>query len=87
MPTQSVRLRQHRRGTPRDLDVINKERSLLGKQPILHKAKLPEDYNFDARERTLCIEESLNTHQTMPHMYDVVHYKIGAFALSLEVLV
>jgi hypothetical protein len=51
------------------------------------KTKLPKDYNFNGRERTLCIEESLNTHQIMPHMDDVVHDKIGAFALSLEVLI
>lgn len=87
MPSRWTRFRRHRLRTPRDLDVINKERSLLGKQPILHKAKLPGDFNFDAREGTLCIEESLNTHQTMPHMDDVVHYKIGAFVPSLEVLV
>jgi hypothetical protein len=49
-------LQQYRRGTLRDLDVIDKERWLLGKQPILHRVNHPEDYDFDARERTFCIE-------------------------------
>jgi hypothetical protein len=58
-----------------DLDVINKERSMLGKQVILRK-ELPEDYDFDSRARTVRIEEGLNTHRTMPHMDDIVHHEV-----------
>jgi hypothetical protein len=58
-----------------DLDVINKERSMLGKQPIIRK-ELPENYDFDARERIVRIEEGLNTLRTMPHMDDIVHHEV-----------